>query len=87
MPRIFLNDCEIVFAVVLPVVLLPARPTAWPLAAGAPALGLIGLVRGDTFPWGPMMAASLLGALPPTLVYVVSQRWVVSGLAAGSVKG
>jgi multiple sugar transport system permease protein len=50
-------------------------------------LGLIGLVRGDTFPWGPMMAASLLGALPPTLVYVVSQKWVVSGLAAGSVKG
>jgi multiple sugar transport system permease protein len=50
-------------------------------------VGLIGLVRGDTFPWGPMMAAALLGALPPTLVYVVSQRWVVSGLAAGSVKG
>jgi multiple sugar transport system permease protein len=50
-------------------------------------LGLIGLVRGDTFPWGPMMAAALLGALPPTLVYIVSQRWVVSGLAAGSVKG
>ncbi|MBV9357359.1 MAG: carbohydrate ABC transporter permease [Chloroflexi bacterium] len=50
-------------------------------------LGLIGLVRGDTFPWGPMMAASLLGALPPTLVYIVSQRWVVTGLAAGSVKG
>jgi ABC-type glycerol-3-phosphate transport system permease component len=50
-------------------------------------LGLIGLVRGDTFPWGPMMAASLLGTLPPMLVYLVSQRWVVSGLAAGSVKG
>ena len=50
-------------------------------------VGLIGLVRGDTFPWGPMMAAALLGALPPTLVYIVSQRWVVSGLAAGSVKG
>jgi multiple sugar transport system permease protein len=50
-------------------------------------LGLVGLVRGDTFPWGPMMAASLLGALPPVLVYVISQRWVVSGLAAGSVKG
>ncbi|MDQ3811849.1 MAG: carbohydrate ABC transporter permease [Chloroflexota bacterium] len=50
-------------------------------------LGLIGLVRGDTFPWGPMMAAALLGALPPTVVYIVSQRWVVSGLAAGSVKG
>jgi multiple sugar transport system permease protein len=50
-------------------------------------VGLIGLVRGDTFPWGPMMAAALLGALPPTLVYIVSQRWVVAGLAAGSVKG
>ena len=50
-------------------------------------VGLIGLVPGDTFPWGPMMAASLLGALPPTLVYLVSQRWVVSGLAAGGVKG
>ncbi|HET6315849.1 MAG TPA: carbohydrate ABC transporter permease [Chloroflexota bacterium] len=50
-------------------------------------LGLIGLVRGDTFPWGPMMAAALLGALPPTLVYIFSQRWVVSGLAAGGVKG
>jgi len=50
-------------------------------------VGLIGLVRGDTFPWGPMMAAALLGALPPTIVYIFSQRWVVSGLAAGSVKG
>jgi len=50
-------------------------------------VGLIGLVRGDTFPWGPMMAAALLGALPPTVVYIFSQRWVVSGLAAGSVKG
>jgi len=50
-------------------------------------LGLIGLVRGDTFPWGPMMAASLLGALPPVVVYIISQRWVVSGLSAGSVKG
>ena len=50
-------------------------------------VGLIGLVRGDTFPWGPMMAAALLGTLPPTLVYIVSQRWVVAGLAAGGVKG
>lgn len=50
-------------------------------------VGLIGLVRGDTFPWGPLMAAALMGAIPPTLVYIVSQRWVVSGLAAGSVKG
>jgi multiple sugar transport system permease protein len=50
-------------------------------------IGLLGLVRGDTFPWGPMMASSLMGALPPIIVYVISQRWVVGGLAAGSVKG
>ena len=50
-------------------------------------VGLIGLVRGDTFPWGPMMAASLMGTLPPAVVYLVSQRWVVAGLAAGGVKG
>ena len=53
------------------------------LSAGVPNV----LIRGDTFPWGPMMAASLMGALPPTLVYLISQRWVVAGLAAGSVKG
>ena len=50
-------------------------------------VGLIGLIQGDTLPWGPMMAAASLGMIPPIIVYVVSQRWVVSGLAAGSVKG
>jgi ABC-type glycerol-3-phosphate transport system permease component len=50
-------------------------------------VGLIGLVRGDTLPWGPMMAASLLGAIPPILIYIAAQRWVVSGLSSGSVKG
>jgi len=33
----------IAIAALLPVLLLPARPTAWPVAAAAPALGLIGL--------------------------------------------
>jgi multiple sugar transport system permease protein len=50
-------------------------------------VGLIGLIQGDTLPWGPMMAAATLGMIPPMIIYVVSQRWVVSGLAAGSVKG
>ena len=30
-------------AMLVPIVLLPLRPTAWPLGAGAPALGLIGV--------------------------------------------
>lgn len=50
-------------------------------------IGLIGLIQGDTLPWGPMMAAATLGLIPPMIIYVVAQRWVVSGLAAGSVKG
>jgi eukaryotic-like serine/threonine-protein kinase len=33
----------VAIAGLLPVALLPARPTAWPVAAAAPALGLIGL--------------------------------------------
>lgn len=50
-------------------------------------VGLIGLVQGDTLPWGPMMAAASLGMIPPVIIYIIGQRWVVSGLAAGSVKG
>jgi multiple sugar transport system permease protein len=50
-------------------------------------VGLIGLIQGDTLPYSLMMAAATLGLIPPMLVYVISQRWVVSGLAAGSVKG
>ncbi len=50
-------------------------------------VGLIGLIQGDTLPYGLMMAAATLGMIPPLIVYVISQRWVVSGLAAGSVKG
>ncbi len=50
-------------------------------------VGLIGLIQGDTLPWSLMMAAASMGMIPPLIIYVVSQRWVVSGLAAGSVKG
>ncbi len=50
-------------------------------------VGLIGLIQGDTLPWGPMMAAASLGMIPPIIIYVLAQRWVVSGLAAGAVKG
>lgn len=50
-------------------------------------VGLIGLIQGDTLPWSLMMAAATLGMIPPMIIYVISQRWVVSGLAAGSVKG
>ncbi len=50
-------------------------------------VGLAGLIMGDVFMWGQLMAASVLGSIPPILIYAISQRWVVSGLAVGGVKG
>jgi ABC-type glycerol-3-phosphate transport system permease component len=34
-----------------------------------------------------LMAGALLSSIPPLLIYVLAQRWVVSGLAGGAVKG
>jgi len=37
--------------------------------------------------WGPFAAGSLMAAIPVTLLFLFLQRWIVSGLTAGSVKG
>lgn len=50
-------------------------------------VGLADFVRGDTYQWGRLMAGSLLASLPPVLIYFFAQRWVVSGLAGGAIKG
>jgi multiple sugar transport system permease protein len=49
--------------------------------------GLTLFVVEDVFFWGPMMGASFLSALPPLLLYLIFQRWVVKGLTLGGVKG
>jgi multiple sugar transport system permease protein len=49
--------------------------------------GLAGLINGDTYQWGALMAGALLSSIPPILIYVAAQKWVVSGLAGGAVKG
>ena len=49
--------------------------------------GLTLFVVEDVFFWGPMMGASFLSALPPLILYLVFQRWVVKGLTLGGVKG
>jgi N-acetylneuraminate synthase len=41
----------------------------------------------DVFFWGPMMGASFLSTLPPLILYLIFQRWVVKGLTLGGVKG
>lgn len=37
--------------------------------------------------WGDFAAAAVLSGLPITLVFLAVQRWIVSGLTAGGVKG
>jgi len=49
--------------------------------------GLTLFIVEDVFFWGPMMGAAFLSALPPLVVYLVFQRWVVKGLTLGAVKG
>lgn len=50
-------------------------------------VGLAGLIRGDIYLWGPMMAGSVLAAIPVMLLYSLANRFIVQGLAAGAVKG
>jgi multiple sugar transport system permease protein len=49
--------------------------------------GLTLFIVEDVFFWGPMMGAAFLSSLPPVLLYLVFQRWVVKGLTLGGVKG
>ncbi len=37
--------------------------------------------------WGDFAAAAVLSGMPITLVFLLAQRWIVSGLTAGGVKG
>ncbi len=37
--------------------------------------------------WGDFAAAAVLSGLPITIVFLLAQRWIVSGLTAGGVKG
>jgi multiple sugar transport system permease protein len=49
-------------------------------------VGLQYLITGDVFLWGPIMAGAVFSALPVMILYFLAQRYMVQGLAAGSVK-
>jgi multiple sugar transport system permease protein len=49
--------------------------------------GLTLFIVEDVFFWGPMMGAACLATVPPLVVYLVFQRWVVKGLTQGAVRG
>jgi multiple sugar transport system permease protein len=50
-------------------------------------IGLQSMVVGDILPWGKLMAASLLTAIPVAVLYMYAQRFLVGGLTIGAVKG
>lgn len=50
-------------------------------------VGLQKLVFADIYPYGQLMAASLIMSIPVVIMYIFAQRFVVEGLTAGSVKG
>jgi len=37
--------------------------------------------------WGDFAAAAILSGLPITVVFILAQRWMISGLTAGGTKG
>ncbi len=52
------------------------------------ALGMTLFIRGQyTQQWGVFSAAALMGALPIMIVFMVLQKQLIGGLAAGAVKG
>lgn len=51
------------------------------------AVGSKYFLNEQKFLWGDFAAAAVLAGLPITLVFLIAQRWIVSGLTAGGVKG
>jgi ABC-type glycerol-3-phosphate transport system permease component len=51
------------------------------------SVGLSNFYRSDYYIVGPMMAGALIAMTPVVILYILAQRYVVSGLSAGAVKG
>jgi len=49
--------------------------------------GITNFIVEDVFFWGPIMASTFLSAIPPLIVYFIFQRWLITGLTMGAVKG
>ena len=45
------------------------------------------LIKGDVYNWGQIMAACLLGAAPPLVIYAFLMDYYIAGLTAGATKG
>lgn len=50
-------------------------------------LAISGLISGDVYRWGEIMAGSVIASLPVVIMYYLSQRFVIEGLTSVAVKG
>lgn len=50
-------------------------------------IALRAMVIGDYVKWGSLMAGVIIAIIPPMVFYLLLQRYVVQGLAAGAIKG
>ena len=57
-----------------------------PIARTIP-IGLREFIQQYHTEWGQMLAASTLAALPPLIMFLLVQKWMIRGMAAGAVKG
>ena len=48
--------------------------------------GIASFVGEDVYFWGKMFAGAISMSLPPVILYLVAQRWVIGGLTMGGVK-
>jgi trehalose/maltose transport system permease protein len=51
------------------------------------AIALMSGASSYELPWGNIMAASVIVTVPLIILVLIFQRWIVSGLTAGAVKG
>jgi len=52
------------------------------------AVGLQGFISGQyASNWGPFAAGSIIASIPLIAIFLSLQRYIISGLTAGSVKG
>lgn len=48
---------------------------------------IAGLIYGDLYPWGQIMAGSIIGCIPILIIYLAASRFLTGGATAGGVKG
>lgn len=50
-------------------------------------IGVSMLVRSDWLEYGPMLAGAAVAIIPPALIFIIGQDYIVKGMTDGAVKG